>query len=498
MRTVWSTQGILGQVAIEDIEFDPRSRDDIPAVLKGIQFIHSSDELRAKVFDLLQSHLLAGSDSGEGPDDAEDDTPDGRIDAGVGRPGMQLWNILVLGLLKQGLNCDYDRLHELACKHADVRRMLGCSDICGEPGFSHRTLVRNVALLTPELLGEVNRLVVEAGHELAGHDGAGQLQARCDSVVVETDVHYPTDVSLLWDALRCLIRVVAAVCQRSNVGGWRQARHLSLRARGLFNRVRSSRQRSRKGTGAQRVRRHLQFAGEIAGRAEGTLEELGGKGATEAEIQEIQWFLDLVNRLADQVKRRVLEGERIAQEEKIYSIYEPHTRWCSKGKAGKAVELGVPVSVVESEHQFVMHYKVMWSEQDVDVAPSMIEETQELHPGLTGCSFDKGYSSPGNRTRLDGMLDLNAMPKKGKLAKADKERETAPEFVEARRAHAAVESAINNLEQRGFDRILAHGADGFERMVGLSVLAANIHRIGTILQRREREKLKGLRLPLAA
>ena len=278
--------------------------------------------------------------------------------------------------------------------------------------------MRNVALLTPELLGEVNRLVVEAGHELAGHDGAGQLQARCDSVVVETDVHYPTDVSLLWDALRCLIRVVAAVCQRSNVGGWRQARHLSLRARGLFNRVRSSRQRSRKGTGAQRVRRHLQFAGEIAGRAEGTLEELGGKGATEAEIQEIQWFLDLVNRLADQVKRRVLEGERIAQEEKIYSIYEPHTRWCSKGKAGKAVELGVPVSVVESEHQFVMHYKVMWSEQDVDVAPSMIEETQELHPGLTGCSFDKGYSSPGNRTRLDGMLDLNAMPKKGKLAKA--------------------------------------------------------------------------------
>ena len=139
----------------------------------------------------------------------------------------------------------------------------------------------------------------------------------------------------------------------------------------------------------------------------------------------------------------------IPQEEKIYSIYEPHTRWCSKGKAGQAVELGVPVSVVESEHQFIMHYKVMWSDQDVDMAPSLIEESQELHPSLAGCSFDKGYYSPGNRKRLDELLELNVMPKKGKLGKADRERETAPEFVEARRAHAAVESAINNLEQRG-------------------------------------------------
>ena len=97
---------------------------------------------------------------------------------------MELWNILVIGLLKQGLNCDYDRLAELAAKHLDVRRMLGCSDVFARPTWSQRTLVRNVALLTPELLAEVNRLVVEAGHELAGQLAGQPLQARCDSVVV--------------------------------------------------------------------------------------------------------------------------------------------------------------------------------------------------------------------------------------------------------------------------------------------------------------------------
>ena len=85
--------------------------------------------------------------------------------------------------------------------------------------YSYRTLSRNVALLTPELLAAVNRLVVGAGHELVGHRPPEPLQARCDSFTVETDVHYPTDVSLLWDALRCLIpgggaRLPAAQHQR--------------------------------------------------------------------------------------------------------------------------------------------------------------------------------------------------------------------------------------------------------------------------------------------
>ena len=86
---------------------------------------------------------------------------------------MELWSILVLALLKQGLNCDFDRLAELANKHLDVRRMLGLSDTFCDWHFCYRTLVRNVSLLTPDLLAAVNRLVVKGGPASGGPCGGG-------------------------------------------------------------------------------------------------------------------------------------------------------------------------------------------------------------------------------------------------------------------------------------------------------------------------------------
>ena len=114
---------------------------------------------------------------------------------------MTLWNILVLGLLKQGANCDYDRLHDLGNQHRTVREMLGHRALDDRARYPYRTLVRNISLLTPELLAGINRLVVQAGHALVGHAPEESLKARCDSFDVETDVHCPTDVDLLWDAL---------------------------------------------------------------------------------------------------------------------------------------------------------------------------------------------------------------------------------------------------------------------------------------------------------
>ncbi len=154
---------------------------------------------------------MAAGDCADGGSGAEpqEGTQSPGINPDVGRPGMDLRRVLVLGLLKQGIHCDYDRLHDLANNHADVRRMLGSGAVFGGERFSYRTLARNVALLTPELLAAVNRLAVEAGHELAGYRPGEPLQARCDSFAVETDVQYPTDVNLLWDALRCLIRGLA-------------------------------------------------------------------------------------------------------------------------------------------------------------------------------------------------------------------------------------------------------------------------------------------------
>ena len=146
-------------------------------------------------------------------------------------------------------------------------------------------------------------------------------------------------------------------------------------------------------------------------------------------------------------------GEAIPHGEKVFSIFEEHTRWISKGKAGKKVELGVPVCIVEDGTGFVLGHETMWTGGTADVAVPLIKRCQESFPDLRGRSFDRGYHSPSNREQLDELLDLNGLPKKGKLS--------------ARRKHSGVESAINSLEHSGLDKVRLRGPDGFERAVGL-------------------------------
>ena len=492
MRVIEFPQPTLGRIAIEDIEFDPYCRDDITNTLRGIQHIYCTPELREPVFALLTSEILA-SPTASSDDDASGESAG--INPDTGRPGMELWKILVMGLLKQGLDCDYDRIGNLANYHAQVRAMLGDDDTGEKVRYDRRTITRNVNLLTPSLLGKINKVVVDAGHVLAGHEEGEKLQARCDSFVVETDVHYPTDVNLLWDSLRCLIRDIALLCAFYGLKGWRQSQHLTNNVRRAFNRVRSAKQRTKK---VERVSEYLEVAADIVERAEGSLEELEKAGAEAGDINKVKGYLEHAKRQMDQVDRRLVQGEKIPHGEKVFSIFLGFTRWCVKGKPGIQAELGVPVSVVESEHQFVMNYRVMWEESDVDVGAELIADTQAEYPDLKKCSFDKGYHSRGARAALQRLLELVAMPRKGKLSKAAKEEESEEEFVAARRAHAAVEAGIRNLEKHGLGRVMSRSKAGYERMVGLSVVATNVHRIGMLLQRAERERLRKQRLKRAA
>ena len=467
MREIHRRQFQLGQVPIDKIRIDPKSRDDIPAVLKGLQHLWCDEALRERLFALLDEHVLPA------------------VDRTVGRPGMALWQILVLGVLKQGLGCDFDRLHDLANQHQTIRSFLGHGDFGDETYYEYQTVVDNVSLLTPELLSAVGRLVVESGHQVAKKKPGAPLRGRCDSFVVETDVHYPTDVSLLWDAMRCLLRETGRAARRHGVGGWRQWRHLSNEVRRLFYGVRSTRRAKRH---PARVEAYLARCEGLVERAAVTLDTLRERGVGETPSRSIAGLIAHARRQMDQVERRLLRGETIPHAEKVFSIFEEHTRWVSKGKAGTPVELGVPVALIEDQHQFILHHRILWRGEDVDVAVSLVQQAQALYPALRACSFDRGFHSPANRLKLDALLDLNALPKQGRLSRADREREEAEGFVAARQAHPAIESAINGLEHRGLDRVRSHGADGFARAVALSVLAANLHRIGLLLQQRERKR----------
>jgi len=159
----------------------------------------------------------------------------------------------------------------------------------------------------------------------------------------------------------------------------------------------------------------------------------------------------------------------------------------NKGKAGVPVELGIRVSVLEDTMGFILHHQVMEKQTDDEVAISIIQEAKAKFPTLRLCSFDKGYYTPENREQLQGILDKVVMPKKGRRSKKDQEIETEEEFVNARKHHSAVESAINALEVHGLDRCRDHGIDGFKRYIALAVVARNIQKIGAILLQREKE-----------
>ena len=193
-------------------------------------------------------------------------------------------------------------------------------------------------------------------------------------------------------------------------------------------------------------------------------------------------------RQINRIDRRLLKGETIPQNEKVFSIFEPHTRWISKGKAGRPVELGVPVGIMEDQYQFKWYYEIMWNGSDADFAVPTVEITKELFPDFCAVGFDRGFHSPANRTRLDELLDDNVLSKKGRLSKAERDREQGETFAAMRRQHLAVESAINNLEHRGLDRVRSKGREGFARTVALAVVALNVHRLGRVLRQQAREQ----------
>lgn len=490
MRQIEHPQIKLGEVAVSKIELDTRSRDEIPKLLMGLKYIYCTPEIREQVFAILEE-IISQKKSKK-----------------TGRLGMDLWNILVLGTIRLNCDWDYDKLREMADNHKTLRQMLGHGIDEEDKRYPLQTLKDNVSLLTPEVLDRINQVVVHSGHKLVRKKKDESLRGRCDSFVVETDVHYPTDINLLLDAVRKVIRLIGVLCSEVGITGWRQSHHNILTVKKAYRKAqqlkRSTSQDGDKKAERERliVEAHQDYVVLSKGfvdKAEMTIAEIRGKGLgikTEAGLLEIEGYIKHARRQMDQITRRVLRGETIPHEEKVFSIFEQHTEWISKGKAGVPQELGLRVGIVEDQYQFILHHRVMEKETDDKVAVLMIRKTQESFPELKVCSFDKGYHSPANRIDLGQMLDQVVLPKKGRLTIKEKEVEGSEEFVRVKRRHSAVESAINALENHGLDRCPDHGIYGFKQYVSLAVLARNIQNLGHIIQQRElkrqarREKAK--------
>jgi transposase, IS5 family len=479
MRQRFEQQMSFSTIPISEVKFPLKSRDELPPVLKALQYIYINPGLNEKVFSLLEEKICKDKKR-------------------TGRHGMDLWHILVLAVVRHTLDTNWDRLHDTANYHELVRSVMGVhttSTFYDEKiEFNYQNILDNVSLLDEALLEKVNQLIVEAGHQLLKKKEEA-LRLKTDSYALETNVHFPTDLNLLWDSSRKCIDVVKSWKEVSNLKGWRKIKHIR---KSLKSRFRKASHQVFKGKNEQQkrqsVREYLHEAQVLLKRCQELMispavvfgkEEIGI-----VLLQSLSQYTVLVEKFIDQIERRLLKGESIPATEKLYSIFEQHTEWISKGKLNRKVELGHLLLITTDQHHFIVDYKIMQGEKDASQIKSLTERLQQKFKDrkIYSHSFDKGFHSKDNFATLrQSGIEHTILPKRGKLNEEDKERESDKKFRQLRYAHSAIESNINMLEHHGLNRCMDKGLHGYKRCVGVSVLAYNLHHLGNVLLAKERK-----------
>ena len=480
MRQRFEQQMNLRTIAIADVKFPLKSRDELPPVLKALQYIFITPELNEKVFQLLEKKIIVGKKK-------------------TGRPGMDLWHILVLAVVRHTLGTNWDRLEDMANYHELIRQIMGVHATAfienDKIEFGYQTILDNVSLLDESLLAEINHLVIEAGHLFLKKKEEEFLSLKTDSYVLETNVHFPTDLNLLWDSARKCLDIIEMLQQKISLPGWRKIKQIRKTIKSTFRATSHQVFKGKKEElKKQSVKIYLEQIKKLVVRCQAILDvkqELSLSPATLTAFVALQLYRDYAVKMIDLTHRRLIKNEVIPAEEKIYSIFEEHTEWITKGKLNKKVELGHLLLITTDQHQFIVDYKVMESERDASQIPSLIKRIKEKFENekIDSHSFDKGFYSKDNLQALQqASIKEVVMPKKGKLNKEEKKRESTKKFKQLRYAHSAVESNINMLEHHGLNRCVDKGLHGYKRYVGLSVLAYNLHILGNILIKQERQK----------
>jgi transposase, IS5 family len=489
MRHSFQAQPDLQITPIEKIRLPLKSRDELPPILAGLQWVWMHPTLKAEIFALLEAKILAGKQA-------------------TGRTGMDLWQILVLGVVRLGLDADWDRLEHIANYDALVRQMLGVPAApWGEDDkrFGHQTLRDNVALLDDALLQQINAAIAAAGREVfakkAGAPGAA-LEVKVDSYVLETDVHFPTDLNLLWDAGRkCVDLIEGFRASGYALPGWRKAKDWRRQLKNLQRTTSQIVYRGGPNKAArvqQAVREYLAVGRALVAKVQSSLLELCDLGVCATRWAKLAYFQAMLTKHLDLVARRLLNEETIPAHEKVFSLFEPHTEWIQKGKQRPNVELGHKLLLATDQHQMIQDYAVLLREAEIDQSIPVADRLLGRYGAgsVASISFDKGFTRTADRELLSLYVPTVVMPKRGRKNAAETQREREKKFVALRHQHSAVESEINSLEHHGLNRCLDVGLQGYQRYVGYGVLSYNLHVIGRELLARQRAR--GETLALAA
>ena len=406
----------------------------------------------------------------------------------TGREGLTPQQILRSLVLRRVKNWD---LRELRERIADGITLRQFTDFYSKPVPKHQAFNEAFNRLTPETLRSVNDLIVKAAVEMKLEDGK---KLRTDTTVVQTDIHYPTDNTLLFDAVRVVTRSVGRLFDA-----------IGRRVDGFHNRTRAARRRmqermtsrARKTQQTPKYQALIGIAEEVMSSARGVLKRTKNvRGKTMAAALTIEVCRADIERycgLGDRVIDRVLEGEQVPTAEKIYSIFEFHTDLIKRGKVTTPVEFGHKVFLAESANGLITQYKVLdGNPNDHDhVEPSLKYHRQTFGQAPEVYGADRGFFSEENVEVCEqGGVKVACIPQCGGQRTAEREAyEKSRAFKEGQRFRAGIEGRISVLFRgRGMKRCLANGREGFELWVGAAVLANNLMVIAALMNKPKRRK----------
>lgn len=361
------------------------------------------------------------------------------------------------------------------------REFVGIYD---RPMMNHTTLCNLKNAIRVETWKMINRHLAKSAAE---EDKISGETTRIDTTAVETNIHHPTDSSLLWDVYRVFARFIkqARKLDRESVG---EKRLHERRTKKLFTKI--NRKAGRKGSTESlkepyedlisRVSGIMAWSRSVAVNLRNRADDIGGlcgDSAARGLAVEIETYLLLGAQVVDQAQRRIFQGEQVPNEEKIFSIFEPHTELLKRGKARRNIEYGHMIQIQQSPEKFITDYDVF---EKKPVEHTLLDPAAEHHKDVFGeypdtFSADKGYYDRKAVEQLEQKVKSVAIGKKGKRTEEETAREHSPEFREAQRFRAGIEGSISFLKRiLRLARCLAKGFQHYCSTVGGTIFAHNL------------------------
>jgi len=300
---------------------------------------------------------------------------------------------------------------------------------------------------------------------------------RMDTTVVETNIHYPTDSSLLWDSFRTLARLVGTIQNELPSLDLRHRFH-DKKVKRLATFIARNASSKRKKTQREVKRQYatlIQRVRWILGVGQQVCKKVFAAGY---DVVELSHYLPLVEKIVDQSYRRIIKGEKVPTDEKLYSLFEEHTELIVRGKAGKPIEFGHKILIAQTGEKYIHHYDVMEKRiEDKELLLPAIEAHKAMfgeYPNVV--STDKGfYESMTQIHSLEEIIPVVSISKKGRRTQAEIERETTEEFIDGQRFRAGSEGSISVLK-RAFKlgKCFFKGFKNYAASVGFAVLCHNL------------------------